>query len=219
MLQDMKNNAPFIVVDGPEGAGKSSLLLKIKAFFGERIIITREPGGSPSAEKIREYIFAHPELTALEQFDKFWEARQLHLKETIIPALSSGVGVISDRFDSSTFGYQIRAKQAPELEELFWKYRNDFLVVPRLEPDLYVFLDLDIKIGLARKAQQKNVQLNHFDNWPVDLHERMRKGFKEFFVHVPHVIIDASRPEDEVFNDFVAVLENHFEWYKVGVAA
>lgn len=198
---------PFFVLEGGEGAGKTTQIKRLKEYFGDRIVITREPGGSPTAEAIRTYIFAHPELTALEQFEKFWEARESHLKETIRPALEAGKIVVSDRFDSSTFAYQIRAKETPELVDAFWQYRKSIL--GDTVPSLYIYLDIDSKVGLARKAKQKDGEVTHFDQWELPLHERMREGFSEFFTHVPHQIIDAARSEDEVFVDLVDILETH----------
>jgi len=197
---------PFIVLDGGEGAGKTTLLQRLKNHFGNRLVATREPGGSPKAEEIRTYIFAHPELTAREQFNKFWEARQSHLEETIRPALNAGIMVVCDRFDSSTFAYQIVEKLHPELIEDFWKYRRE--IIGETQPDLYVYLDVAVEVGLARKATQSDVQLNHFDAADINDQKRRQEGFRDFFKHVPHQVIDANRSADEVYADLVTILES-----------
>jgi len=195
----------FIVLDGGEGAGKTSLIKKLKLHFGDKIVTTREPGGSPKAEKIREYIFAHPELTARQQFDKFWEAREVHIKETILPALETGKMVICDRFDSSTYAYQICEKKNRELIPNFWENRKR--IVGETEPDLYIYMDVDVETGLARKEGQEGEVLNHFDHVAVEDQKRRQEGFREFFENVPHQIVDVNESADNVLKQIVAIVE------------
>jgi dTMP kinase len=199
------NKAPFIVIDGGEGAGKSTLILRLKQYFGQRVITTREPGGSPKAEEIRSYIFAHPELSPREVFDEFWAARKDHVIETIKPSLEKGLMVICDRFDSSTFAYQIYEKNHPELIDDFWKYRRD--IVDEVAPNLYIYMDVDVETGLKRKLIQKDAQLNYLDHASVEDQKRRQVGFREFFKHVTHTIVDANKTEDEVFQKVVTILE------------
>src|SRR5690242_17210385 len=102
----------FVVVDGGEGAGKSTVVKRVVEHcqaHGRDIIATREPGGSPFAEKIRELILS-PDAKAADaevMFGLFWAARRSHLVETVFPALEEGTSVLCDRFDSSTWAYQI----------------------------------------------------------------------------------------------------------------
>jgi dTMP kinase len=203
---------PFFVIDGGDGAGKSTLIARLKKHFGDRLVATREPGGCPRAEAIRTEIFAHGEWSAQKQFDEFWRARGYHLEDTIQPALEAGRIVISDRFDSSTFAYQLWEKNHPELIESFWEKRRE--VVGSLEPQLYLYLDLDVETGLARKAQVagKGGEVTHFDMASVDAHKRRQEGYKTFFGYLPKDqvrIIDASRTADEVFDNVVKILESH----------
>ena len=165
----------FIVLDSGEGAGKTLQLDRAKKHFGDRILVTREPGGSKYAEQIRELILhsiyaEHADARTL--FALFWAARADHLDKTIRPAIMAGQTVITDRFDSSTYAYQIVAQGATDLKELFWQMRDVYL--QDLKPDLYVYLDVDPAIGLARKSGQGPEEINHFEARKLDFHQRQR---------------------------------------------
>ncbi len=201
----------FIVVDSGEGAGKTSQLNKAKEIFGDDLVLTREPGGSPYAEEIRNLILKSPnaaQADAKTLFGLFWAARADHLKNTIRPALEAGKIVITDRFDSSTFAYQIIAQGATELKDFFWQVREFYLA--DLKPDLYIYFDIDPVIGLARKNTQGGEELNHFEARKIDFHNALRAGYKEFISHVPHAVIDASQPIEKVWEDFKNVLDQAF---------
>lgn len=197
----------FIVLDGGEGAGKSTQMQKLKNHFGDSVVITREPGGSPYAEEIRQIILNSEHAggaNALTMFALFWAARADHLARTVIPALESGKTVISDRFDSATFSHQIYGQESrDELEEFFWTMREKYLA--HCSPDLYILLDIDPKLALARK-QGGDVEHNHFDERQLDFHERVREGIHVFSSQVPSRIIDASRSVDEVTDELVQAL-------------
>jgi len=198
----------FIVIDSGEGAGKTTQIKRVKEFFGDKVFLTREPGGSPYAEEIRNLILKSPNASQADAktlFALFWAARADHLKNTIIPALEEGKIVICDRFDSSTFAYQIIAQEAKELEQFFWQIRDFYL--GDIKPDLYIYFDIDPKIGLNRKIKQKEGEINHFEERKIEFHEALRNGFKEFLKKVHYKIIDASKPIDEVWVDFKNVLE------------
>jgi dTMP kinase len=202
----------FIVVDSGEGAGKTSQLNRAKDFFGDSLVLTREPGGSPYAEEIRHIILKSPhagQADAKTLFALFWAARADHLKNTIIPALEAGKTVITDRFDSSTFAYQIIAQGATELKDFFWQMRDFYL--GDLKPDLYIYFDIDPVVGLARKGKQGAEESNHFEAREIDFHNRLRDGYREFIKHVPHEVIDASQPIDKVWEAFKSVLEKSFK--------
>ncbi len=209
----MTNKKGFLAaLDGGEGSGKSLLMKKILKYFGERVLITREPGGSPYAEEIRKIIrdsVNAKQADAETMFGLFWAARADHLRNTIIPAIKNGKIVISDRFDSSTFAYQICAQKARHLEQLFWNTRSLFL--GDNTPDIYVYLDIDPKIGLARKKNQIDEKPNHFDEKELAFHEDVRKGFKEFFSQHGHgiksLIINAEQSEEDVWQDFKKIIE------------
>jgi dTMP kinase len=201
----------FIVVDSGEGAGKTSQLIRAKEVFGDSLVLTREPGGSPYAEEIRHIILKSQnagQADAKTLFALFWAARADHMKNTIIPALEAGKTVISDRFDSSTFAYQIIAQDAKELKDFFWQMRDFYL--GDLKPDIYIYFDIDPVIGLARKSGQGVEETNHFEARKIDFHNRLREGYKEFLTHVPHATIDASQSIDKVWEDFKKLLDKTF---------
>jgi dTMP kinase len=203
----MNNKPLFIVFDSGEGAGKTTQLNTLKGLLGDRAVLTREPGGSPYAEEIRNIILNSPnaaQADAKTLFALFWASRADHIKNTVRPALEAGKIVISDRFDSSTFAYQIRGQEAGELETFFWQMRDFFL--GDLKPDHYIYLDLDPLIGLARKSGQGAEEQNHFEQKKIDFHNRMRAGFLEFLQSVPHTIIDANKPIKEVEKDILSCL-------------
>ena len=203
-----KKKTPFIVLEGGEGSGKSSLLIALKEEFGDSVITTREPGGSPYAEAIRETTLKNPlakgtpaETTLCLMF----AARYDNTARMIVPALESGKPVISDRFDASSYTYQVHAQSAGALDKLFWELRSRLAVVP----DLYIFVDVDPK-EVIRRAHTRNqsllqgTQYDHFDDREVAFHEQVREGYLKFFAKVPHVVIDANRSLEEVKKDFIA---------------
>lgn len=204
----------FIILEGGEGAGKSSQLRDIKELYGDKIITTREPGGTPYAEEIRRIILKSEnadQADAKTHFALFWAARADHLKNKIIPALESGINVISDRFDSSTFAYQIYGQEAKELEGFFWQMRDFYLGDNK--PDIYIYLDVSAEEGLRRKSFQSEDENNHFDDRKVDFHNRMRNGFTEFLKRVPSVVIDANPSKMEVKKALIEAIDKVFDFY------
>lgn len=201
------NTPKFIVLEGGDGAGKSSLLEAVKTEFKDSVLITREPGGSQYAEAIRELALKHPlakDATADTMLCLMFAARFDHVANTIIPALESGKHVITDRFDASTFAYQLYAQESQELEALFWSLRQR---ITRL-PDFYVYADVDVKEGLRRTSKRAVGQgeENHFDVRDVEFHTRQREGYKTFLDKVNHRIIDANQPLEKVVSDFMDTL-------------
>lgn len=197
----------FIVVDGGEGSGKTTVIKSLfELLSGKKILITHEPGGSPLAEQVRALILSDEGRSASAEthFALNWAYRHNHLQKIIEPALKKGITVISDRFDSSTYAYQIFAQKAPYLKKLFWEIRKIYL--RETKPDIYIFFDVDPKIGLVRATNRKG-EHTHFDNRKIDFHRNVRKGFKEFFKHVPHEIIDANKSLEEVKSDFVSIIK------------
>lgn len=209
----------LIVLDGGEGCGKSTLESSLKELYRDKIVVTREPGGSHYAEEIRKIILESPnakQANADTMFHLFWAARADHLKNIIIPAVQAGKIVICGRFDSSTFAYQIVAQGAKYLEELFWRTREHILKGGKYEPDVYVYLDLDPEIGLARK-KIGDCEKNHFDERELKFHQDLRTGFKQFFAQKNYpinrlgktstsIIIDANQSKEKVFEDFNKIL-------------
>jgi dTMP kinase len=205
----MKKKAQFIVLEGGEGSGKSSQMKVLAKHFGERVLLTREPGGSAYAEEIRALILHSKhakQADAKTHFALFWAARADHMKNTILPALAEGKHVLCDRFDSSTYAYQVFAQEAKELKRFFWDMRAFYL--PRV-PDQYIFLDVEPRVGLVRKQKQKDETLNHFDERDIAFHTRMRAGLLDFFTHVPHSVVDANPPFNAVTASLISTMEKY----------
>jgi dTMP kinase len=191
----------FIVIDGGDGSGTTSMSKRVVEQLtseGKAALWTREPGGSPYAEKIRELILSPDakHADAETMFGLFWAARRDHLMRTILPAVNAGTIVISDRFDSSTWAYQIRAQKCSQLIDLFHAMRAHYLA--DCTPSKYIFLDVEPSVGLARTKKRGDTQ-NHFDERTLSFHKSVRQGFAEFMLTVPSLTIDASEPEEEVF--------------------
>ncbi len=206
-----KKPAKFIVVEGGEGSGKSTLLIALKEILGDKIFVTREPGGSPYAEIIRNAALKNPlAKTAPPEttFCLMFAARFDNVKNSIKPSLQNGTHVIADRFDSSSYAYQVSGQSGGSLENMFWGFRERLEVLP----DLYIFMDVDPREGL-RRASLRNQSLlsgkqyDHFDDREVEFHEAVRKGYLQFLEKVPHIIIDANRPLEAVNRDFIRLVK------------
>lgn len=205
----LKNKkAPFIVIEGGEGSGKSSLLIALKEEFGDSIVATREPGGSPYAEVIRTATLKNPlakTAPAETTLCLMFAARFDNVVNMIIPALDSGKPVIADRFDASSYAYNVYAQSNNTLENIFWNLREHL----KVKPDFYIFIDVDPEQGV-RRAHSRNQSLlsgqqqyDHFDDREIDFHKRVRQGYLRFFTKIPHIVIDANRPLKEVKENFI----------------
>jgi len=199
----------LIVIDGMDGSGKGTQIKKVRGAFPE-FIFTREPGGTPKAEEIRRIILdGKNPSTPFADFLLFWASRVLHIEQVITPALESGASVISDRFDSSTYAFQICGEEHPELLGEFLHFRS--LVLARALPSLYIFLDLPSEVAFERRQKDVEQEKSKFDIEPVEYHERVRQGFLSFppqnAVSSRVCIVDASRSPEEVFEDIIGVIQ------------
>lgn len=189
----------FIVIDGGDGSGKSTIINHLKKILPvENNIFTREPGGSDFAQKIRELMLSEEAgfANGKTHFGLIWAARADHIDKTVRPAIESGKNIISDRFDSSTYAYQIFAQESLELKDLFFDIRDKFLA--EIKPDLYIYLDVDVEVGIDRTNKRDSKKQNHFDRNKKDFRQKVRNGFLEYMKLVPSVIVDANRTLDEV---------------------
>lgn len=190
----------FITLEGGEGAGKSTQIGRLKAWLerrGYEVAATREPGGAPGAEMIRELLVKGP----VERWDGTTEAllhfaaRREHLRSTVWPALKKGAWVVSDRFADSTMAYQGYGHGADRamLGELYDIAVGDF------RPDLTLILDLPVEVGLARAAARRGAE-TRYESLPVEFHERVRAGFRDIAAADPErcVVIDATQGIDAI---------------------
>ena len=194
----------FITLEGPEGSGKTSHIPQLVEFLqeqGHTVFPTREPGGSSIGEQIREVLHSldntemHPRTETL----LYQAARAQFVEEVIKPRLKKGEIVISDRYTGSTLAYQgYGHRQNLEQVRALIEYATGGLV-----PDLTIYLDVDVEIGLARKTDD---EWNRLDAYDVEFHKRVRAGYLELAKSSRWVTVDASKSWDEVHENLRAVL-------------
>lgn len=200
----------YIVFDGMDGSGKGTQLALLQEKFGDRIVFTREPGGPPFAETIREILRDHPDAknsTPFFHFLCFWAAREETMHRLVMPALEAGNHVFSDRGDSSTLAFQIFGERKTEWLGLFNSIRNKvFHAKGRRRPNRYIVFDLPAEVARERVMSADRGSLNHFDARELPYYERVREGFKAFSLGQPVTFIDASRPVEEVHTSVLGAL-------------
>lgn len=166
----------FITLEGPEGSGKTSHIPPLVQFLRERgyvVFPTREPGGTSIGEQIRAVIHdlnnaeMHPRTETL----LYQAARAQIVEEVIRPRLERGEIVLSDRYADSTLAYQGYG-HGQDLEQVRQLVRY---ATGGLTPDLTILLDLDVELGLQRKARQQ--EWNRLDAYTVEFHQRVRAGY------------------------------------------
>ena len=187
----------FITLEGIDGAGKSSHVGWIAERLrrpGREVLVTREPGGTPAGEKLRDLLL-HDAMDVVTETLLVFAARQEHLARVIRPALARGSWVVCDRFTDATFAYQGggRGFPAAKLETL-----EDW-VQEGLQPDLTLFFDVPVSVGQARlKAAQ--AAYDRFEREDAGFHERVRTIYLQRVERFPgrFRLIDASRSLPEV---------------------
>lgn len=196
----------FITFEGGEGVGKSTqarlLADRLKA-AGQDVIVTREPGGTPLAEKIRDLILEYRPKSPEAEFLLFSAARAEHLSVLIRPALEAGKTVICDRFIDSTRVYQGEVfGVAPSLIRAVEQH-----IVAATMPVLTIILDLDPTVGLERAAERGT--LSRYDEARIEVHRVLRQGFLNIASTEPSrcAVVDAARPADAVAADVWAAVE------------
>ncbi|WP_375793406.1 dTMP kinase [Chlamydia sp. 12-01] len=193
----------FIVIEGCEGSGKSSLteLLKDRLIAeGKAVVATREPGGSPLGEQVRNLIL-DPSTTSISPYAElflFLAARAQHITNKILPALESGKIVICDRFHDSTIVYQGIAEGLGKdyVTNLCYHVVGE----KKFLPNLTCLLDIPADEGLKRKQQQKS--LDKFEDKPLEYHTKIREGFLSLAEANPdsYLILDGRQPIEESLN-------------------
>ena len=189
----------FITLEGGEGAGKSvqrDRLVQALRAAGLETVATREPGGSPSADAVRELLLAHgTDWQPLSEALLHAAARSQHLAETVRPALEAGRWVVSDRYSDSTRAYQGWG-QGVALQTLD---QLEAMVVADARPDLTIMLDVAPEIGLTR-AEGRGQGADRYEAMDLAFHQRLRAGYRAIAESAPErcVLIDASGSEDAV---------------------
>lgn len=192
----------FITIEGPDGAGKTSVLNevypKLEAITKKSIIKTREPGGVLIAEKIREIILdpKNKEMDERTEALLYVAARRQHLIEVVLPALEIGKIVLCDRFVDSSLAYQGAGRKigVSSIAQL-----NEF-AIEGLMPDFTIYLDIDSDIGLQRINSNRSHSIDRLDKEGLEFHQRVRHEYLKLVDEYPKRIkkIDARMSLEKV---------------------
>lgn len=191
----------FITFEGPEGAGKTTVIAEIDKRLermGKDTVLTREPGGIRISEKIRSIILdnSHQEMDGRTEALLYAAARRQHLVEKIIPALEEGMIVLCDRFVDSSLAYQgfARGLGMDEVMSI-----NRFAIEDTM-PDLTIFFDISPEEGLQRIEANAGREQNRLDNETLQFHKNVYEGYERLQEKYAEriVSIDASKPLSEV---------------------
>lgn len=202
----------FITLEGGEGGGKSTQAKRLASFLesrDQRVLLTREPGGSPGAEDIRQLLVSGEpgRWDAMTEALLHTAARRDHLQRTVWPAIEEGLWVISDRFVDSTVAYQgyghgLGADRILDMHRL----ANEGLL-----PDLTLILDLPVEEGLLR-ANHRGGGEDRYERMKLDFHYRLRQGFLDIASKDPERcrIIDAAKNMDDVAAQIQKTVSDRF---------
>ena len=195
----MNLSGKFISFEGIDGCGKSTqakILSTELTARGNKVLLTREPGGSEGAEEIRNLLLTgNPDRWSAEtEILLFTAARRDHLERTILPALESGKTVICDRFSDSTRVYQ--GVTRGDLRDLVDQL--DDAMIPR-QPDITILIDLDPNISLTRALERSNTEAR-FEEFGLEMQIKLREGFLTLANEFPKrfMLVDGNRTEAEV---------------------
>ncbi|MBQ13481.1 MAG: dTMP kinase [Gammaproteobacteria bacterium] len=197
----------FITIEGIEGVGKSTNIDAIKIYLENLDIdylVTREPGGTELAEKIRLLLLDNytEGISDTTELLLIFAARAQHIEEVIRPALDQGKWVICDRFTDATYAYQGggRGLEREKIAEL------ESLVQGRLRPDLTIILDLDPATGLARAAKRGN--LDRFEKEELEFFDRVRESYLHIAEQEPQrcKVVNAAQSVADVKQDILRIL-------------
>ncbi len=202
-------NGKFVTLEGIEGAGKSTLARVVGEYLeaqGLRVLLTREPGGTALAERLRQIVLERGSepVPAVAETLVMFAARALHVHNLIRPALARGTWVVCDRFTDATRAYQGAGRGVdPELIEALAR-----AVQADLVPDCTLLLDLPVSAGLARARARSGADSDRFEAETMAFFERVRLGYLAVARAEPQrvSIIDASQPEVQVRAAVLGVL-------------
>ena len=200
----------FITLDGIDGAGKSTNLAVIKAWFEKHklpVLFTREPGGTPAGEALREILLNPATQVSLRtETLLMFAARQQHLETVILPALKNGTHVVSDRFTDATFAYQGGGRGVP-LQDIA---TLEHWVQGNFRPDLTLLLDVPLEVSMARINQTR--EKDRFEQEEAEFFNRVRKVYLQRAAKQPerYAVIDSSQSLDAVKTQIETALDSHF---------
>jgi len=199
----------FITLEGPEGAGKSTLARSLQAALSGRgvtVLLTREPGGTPLAERLRELLLQRggEQIDPVAETLLMFAARAVHLDNLIRPALARGEWVLCDRFTDATHAYQGAGRGVPRelIEALAAAVHGDCW------PQCTLLLDLPVNVGLQR-ARARNGEVDRFEQEEGAFFERVRNAYRQRAVDEPRrfCLIDATLPPAAVLQAALAAID------------
>jgi dTMP kinase len=200
----------FITLEGTEGCGKTSQVASLAEHLRQQgwdVLTTREPGGTPIGEQVRGVLHSleNTEMHARTEILLFQAARAQLVEQVIRPHLAGGGLVICDRYADSTLAYQGYGRQQP-LEPL--RALVDY-ATGGLKPDLTLLLDLDVEVGLRRRA--KGGEWNRLDALEVAFYQRVRQGYFKLVQAESErwAVLDADQPPEQVQQAMRAALQSH----------
>ena len=200
----MKNGL-FISIEGPDGSGKSTQIEVLRKYFekqGIDVLLTREPGGTPISEKIREIIIDknNMEMDDMTEALLYAASRAQHVAEVIKPALAAGKIVICDRFIDSSIAYQGYGRELGDCVRVINEY-----AVRGCIPDMTFLMKMDPKVGKERISESEQDRL---EQEKLDFHRRVFDGYIEMEERFDRIIgIDAERSIDEISADIISHIE------------
>ena len=206
----METRAQFITLDGIDGSGKTTQLNVIRDWFAARqmpVVFTREPGGTPLGEKLRELLLDPQTRVSLHtETLLMFAARRQHLEEVILPALARGVNVVSDRFTDATFAYQGGGRGLPDEQiEILENW-----VQGSLKPDLTILLDVPLEVSLQRIERSR--EKDRFEQEAADFFTRVREAYLRRAAAAPerYAVVDSNRDKAVVRAEIERVLDGLF---------
>jgi dTMP kinase len=206
----MKKRGMFIVFEGGEGSGKSTLMANLYEHLmksGKAVVLTREPGGSPLGDAIRQLLLQREKALSIAPMAElllFLAARAQHLEELIRPSLKQGKIVLCDRFNDSTLAYQGGARGFDE--KFIWELCS--FACHNVHPHLTIYLDIDPKLGLER-VTKTGVAKDRIESEDIHFHQEIRNTYHKIAKNEPKRVrlVDASRTPEEVHHQVMKLID------------
>ena len=199
-----------ISIEGGEGSGKGTLIESLKEYLkdkGIKAMFTREPGGVPIAEKIREIIvdIDNTEMTSTTEMLLYASARAQHLEQKVMPILKAGNFVVFDRFVDSSYAYQGIARELGLKKVML----INEIATQGFLPDKTIILDIEPEIGLERINTNRRDEINRLDMETIEFHKKVREGYKQLKEIFPDriVFVNANQDKEKVFQDVLKIIE------------
>ena len=202
----MARRGIFITFEGVEGAGKTTQSERLATALGSDVVLTREPGGTPISERIRDIFLTSNDITPMTELLLIAAARTQHVDERIRPALHANRTVICDRFIDATVAYQGYRGGI----DLSFIHELNHIATGGLTPDITFILDLPPEIGLSRHQQGETVP-DRLEKESLESHRKVREGYLSVANANPHRIklIDATQSPDAIHAEVLAEYQDY----------